>query len=314
MDVALPTMPPEIWDQIGQYLSPISLLAAAKSFGFDITEERAKHARLWSTIFRDDSWADLISENFNLHLILVGSTFGSLDSDVDATMPQNLGLIVRYASDERPGNRTELWKYATHFYRSLREYQIQPGGIRFLQQDIILHCAGEIIGDPGEQNLRVPSPASFFRENDHSLTLSFTCWGGLGGYRCKVLGADHIAGGTGKAREASDVQDIVAVGLGPWLVAHLFVEQIAFTTIGRFHALYSFSCAWRHLPKYCKSSWARDEEFGDTSQGSGPGNAWTEDLNPGFPADSPELQGFQQSFVRSFLDHMPCGLARANSE
>ena len=134
------------------------------------------------------------------------------------------------------------------------------------------------------------------------------------GYRCKVLGTDHIAGGTGKAREASDVQDIVAVGLGPWLVAHLFVEQIAFTNIGRFHALYSFSCAWKHLPKYCKSSWARDEEFGDTSQGSGPGNAWTEDLNPGFPADSPELQGFQQSFVRSFLDHMPCGLARANSE
>ncbi|KAH9206356.1 hypothetical protein DL95DRAFT_469714 [Leptodontidium sp. 2 PMI_412] len=307
-------MPPEIWDQIAQYLSPISLLAAAESFGFNVAEERAKHARLWSMIFRDDSWADLICENFNLHLILVGSNLGSLDSDVDATTPRNLGLIVRYASDDRPGNRTELWKHAAHFYRSLREYQIQPGGIGFVQQDIILHCAGEIIEDPGEENLRVPSPASFFKETDHSLTCSFTCWHRLGGYKFNILGVDHIAGSSGKSREASDVQDIVAVGLGPWLDAHLFVEQIAFTNIGRFHALYSFSRAWKHLPKYCKSSWARDEEVGDASQGIGPGDAWIEDLNPGFPADSPELQDFQQSFLRSFLDHIPCGLVRANSE
>ena len=316
MAVARPTIPPEIWDQIGNYMSPVSLLAAAESFGFKITEERGKHARLWSTIFRDDSWADMIYDKFNLHLILVGSTFESFSSNVDAAMPRDLGLIVRYASDERPGNRLELWKHAAHFYRSLKDYQVQPCGIRLLQQDIILNCAGEIIGDPGEQNLRVLSPASLFGEDGHSLTLSFTCWNGNGGYRHNILGADHIAGGSGKSREALDVQDIVAVGLGPWLDAHFFVEQIASTNVDRFHALYSFSSAWtwKHLPKYCKSSWARDEEVGEAPDCTGPGDAWTENLNPGFLAGSPELHDFQQSFVRSFLDHMPCGLARSHVE
>ncbi|KAH7363958.1 hypothetical protein BKA65DRAFT_125772 [Rhexocercosporidium sp. MPI-PUGE-AT-0058] len=312
MDLALPTMPPEIWDQIAQYLSPISLLAAAESFGFNISEERAKHARLWSAIFRDDSWADLICEKFNLHLILVGPNLGSFNSKT--TTPQNLGLIVRYASDDRPGNRTELWKHATHFYRSLKECQIQPCGIRFVHQDVILHCAGEIIKDPGEENLRVPSPASLFKETYHSLTSSFASWNSLGGYKCNILGVDHIAGGSGKSREVSDVQDIVAVGLGPWLDAHFFVEQIEFTDIARFHALYSLSRAWKHLPKYCKSSWVRDEEVGGAAQGTGPGDAWIEDLNPGFLEDSPELQDFQQSFLRSFLDHFPCGLVKGNSE
>jgi hypothetical protein len=79
-------------------------LVAAESLGFNLAEERAKHAKLWSTIFRDDSWAYLICDNFNLHLILVGSNLGSLDSDVDTTTPQNLALIVRHASDDRPGN------------------------------------------------------------------------------------------------------------------------------------------------------------------------------------------------------------------
>jgi len=40
MDVALLTMPPDIWNSIAQYLSPISLSAASASFGFNLAEER----------------------------------------------------------------------------------------------------------------------------------------------------------------------------------------------------------------------------------------------------------------------------------
>jgi hypothetical protein len=46
------------------------------------------------------------------------------------------------------------------------------------------------------------------------------------------------------------MQDIAAIGLAPWIDAHLFVEQIALTKVGRFHALYSFNRAWEQLPKY----------------------------------------------------------------
>lgn len=113
---------------------------------------------------------------------------------------------------------------------------------------------GEIIEDLGEDNLRVPSPASFSKERSNSLTVSFICWSGLGGCKCHVLGADRIARGSRKSREASDVQATAAVGLAPWIDAHLLVEQIALTNIGRFHALYSFSRTWEQLPKYCKSS------------------------------------------------------------
>jgi hypothetical protein len=93
----------------------------------------------------------------------------------------------------------EQCKHAAHFHRSLREYQIQCCGIRIIQQDIIHYCAGEIIEDLGEENLRVPSPASFSKGRSNSLAVSFICWNGLRGYKCHVLGADRIAGGSGKS-------------------------------------------------------------------------------------------------------------------
>ncbi len=66
-------IPQEIWDDISKYLPPVSLMAASTVFGFSLSEEQFNHAKLWSEIFVDERWANLVLPRFGLDIILIGS-------------------------------------------------------------------------------------------------------------------------------------------------------------------------------------------------------------------------------------------------
>ncbi|KAF8852968.1 hypothetical protein BDZ45DRAFT_807036 [Acephala macrosclerotiorum] len=311
------SFPPELWNEVAAYLPPISLLAAQDSFKFSIDEHRAKHAQIWSTLFRDESWTDLVAQ-YGLRPTLIGSGLQTLYSGKDTQpTPLTIALILTeaYPRDHKRvcSCRDQLWKSRVLFFASLRScVQHNKSSWSLLGSKITLYVASEVFRYKGEGGLRLDDPRKLFSRLDSSLSSSLLFWDSVGKYRCQSLGSDHIAGGSGKSADLKDVRNIVAVGLGPWADSHVFIDRLDLSPVSRFKALCSFTQAWYKLPQYFRTTWAREDGVDEDLlfEHDAVGFDWLEEMNPGFVPGSEELHSFQQDFLMLFMDHMPVGVRR----
>lgn len=296
--VRYPSLPTELWNEIGSYLSPLSVRAAEDVFRFGTSDARRNHAIVWQRIFRNETWTSIVTSDFAEQLVLVGADLEKLyrNADEAAQNPMSLGLVLRkryrqFDAREEEGQTDGLWRHSEAFFASLQPHQKLENGLEILLQDsnITLSVASEIFLTPrGRRNLELPDPRKLFTTGPSS---AFLCWNDPGYFKSHALGIDHISGNPG---------EMTVIGLAPRLEAHLFIVRSGLSVRERLYTVGSLSA--QSLTKACSTTWSRPRDREPSEPVSRA--RFRIDADPGFGTNSPDLAHFHWDLLESLMEHI----------
>ena len=64
-------LPQELWHSISEGLSTLSLLGYSRAFRNHLTRNQAHHSRVWSAIFKNDTWLNMAMETFGIRPVII---------------------------------------------------------------------------------------------------------------------------------------------------------------------------------------------------------------------------------------------------
>lgn len=196
-------VPQEIWDKIVSNASTISARYLASTLGFKLEPRVEMHSRVWSMIFKDQTWLSIATTEHGLNPVLIGPNIHAYYRHKPAkVIPVYMALVANDMRGElRFEEKTLLNSLQPHIFDK------KTGEVKF-DSGITLNVTEAL---HSREHVFTDSPKILFSYKRKKLQSSYLCW--HADNKLRTISSENVAGVGGKASKLRDISSICGISL-----------------------------------------------------------------------------------------------------